>query len=83
MEGPCRGPGINLREVEELHQLSGCCIPPWSRQCLPDQGTAGSRKELGRKGLESSLESLLPQVSLVWSLTWSMSCCRNRIPDIR
>lgn len=24
------GPGVDLREVEEFYQLSGCCIPPWS-----------------------------------------------------
>lgn len=55
VEGPCRGPGINLREVEELHQLSGCCIPPWSRQCLPDQGTArGLGKSWAGKGLNQA-----------------------------
>lgn len=35
------GLGVDLREVEEFHQLCGCCVPPWSQQCLPDQGTSG------------------------------------------
>lgn len=46
------GPGVDFREVED--QLRGCCLSPWSRQCLRDQGTAGSRSGLGQKVLEST-----------------------------
>lgn len=55
MEESQMGPGVNLREVEEFHQPCGCCIPPWSQQCLPDQGTSGPRSGLGREGLQWTL----------------------------
>lgn len=59
------GPGVNFREVEEFHQPCGCCIPPWSQQCLPDQGTAGARSGLGQEVLEWTLETL-PLETLRW-----------------
>jgi hypothetical protein len=54
VEGSLMDSGVNLREMEEFHQLRGCCIPSWFRQCLPDQGTAGPRAEPGQKGLKST-----------------------------